>query len=887
MKNYPIEIESYLAEVQTKADKIVDKFIIGFFVLGLCFAPLHQTWAFSLAVGGLNVLLYILAKFLPKIWGRQVISLVFSVFMLQFIGQSHGMAEFHFFFFTNIAILIIYQDWRVMIPYTIFAIGHHSTFFYFQLLGNDQLGEYFINYTEVNLTVLVFHFGIAILMAVICAWWAVIFRNQSIEMIRIQGESKEKNDELHQTEEELKQNIEELRITQESISRQNEQLSLIFDGVPGMIYQFKMTPDGTMSFPLVSKGSEIVFGLEPETVMSDITAVIERINPEDLLYFQQTIAHSAQTMQNWTADLRVNLHGQERWIRVSSKPVLLEDGSVLWSGIVREITQLKNSELQIKESEEKLHSILSETQDVIWSVGLPDQLTLFISPSVEKLYGISVEEWLQDVNWWKKIIYPEDKSIAQEMNQLLEKTGKAEVEYRIMTKGGETKWIATKSKIIFDQQKRPVRIDSIASDITKRKETEEQIRQLSVVAQKTSNGVVITDKNNLITWINASFEKITGYSFEEVKGKNPKMLQGKDTDPKHRQIIRENILRKEPFTQEILNYSKEGASYWIELSVTPILDKNGEIEQFIGIEKDVTRRKKADEENQLLAEMVQMQNQELQTSLGQVLELREQSEVSRRKAEKLLKNVTQSINYAKRIQEAIIPKESELQKYLDCFVFFRPKDIVSGDFYWFAEKENKKILVVGDCTGHGVSGALMTMIGTNILNQIVHNYEIHQPDQILNIMPVLLEQTLLHAEGKIKDGMDISIIMIENQSPQGSKVSYAGAMNSLYYVQNQEFTEIKANKVPIGGKRNEDFVYQKHEIFVENPTTFYLRSDGFQDQFGGADNSKFMTKNFKKLLLDISNKTITEQKMLIENTFADWKGRYKQTDDVLVIGLRV
>ncbi|TAD96626.1 MAG: hypothetical protein EAZ97_13730 [Bacteroidetes bacterium] len=292
--------------------------------------------------------------------------------------------------------------------------------------------------------------------------------------------------------------------------------------------------------------------------------------------------------------------------------------------------------------------------------------------------------------------------------------------------------------------------------------------------------------------------------------------------------------------------------------------------------------------------------------------------------EKQRDNIISSINYALRIQNAIIPKESEIQRiFPESFVFFRPKDIVSGDFYWFAEKETrvegqeirkKYILAVADCTGHGVSGAFMTMIGNNILNQIVNDQEIYEPDQILNQMSPLLAKTLLHSEGKIADGMDISILTIEKRSSTSlrndiSMVSYAGAMNPLYYVQNKEFREIKADKKPIGGKIEKDFSYQKHEISIERQEereegiknenlstlssqlspliTIYLCSDGFQDQFGGTENRKFMVGNFKKMLFGISEKPMREQGEILAHTFDAWKGNYKQTDDVAVIGIRV
>jgi serine phosphatase RsbU (regulator of sigma subunit) len=282
------------------------------------------------------------------------------------------------------------------------------------------------------------------------------------------------------------------------------------------------------------------------------------------------------------------------------------------------------------------------------------------------------------------------------------------------------------------------------------------------------------------------------------------------------------------------------------------------------------------EQNIVLEQKVSERTEELQQTNGELNKTMQTISKQR-------DDIISSINYALRIQNAIIPQESQIQNYFsESFVFFRPKDIVSGDFYWFADKGDTKIIAVADCTGHGVSGAFMTMIGSNILNQIVNDQEVFEANQILNLMPNLLEKTLLHSEGKVKDGMDMSIITISK-----NKVQYAGAMNPLYYIQNNEFKEIKADKVPIGGKMQEGFKYQNHELILDATTTFYLLSDGFQDQFGGEKDKKFMVKKLKELLFEISKKPMSEQKQILETTFDTWKGEQKQTDDVLLMGIRI
>ncbi len=382
--------------------------------------------------------------------------------------------------------------------------------------------------------------------------------------------------------------------------------------------------------------------------------------------------------------------------------------------------------------------------------------------------------------------------------------------------------------------------------------------------------------------------------FDETNTKKINQLQAHfESEQKEKEIL----LLKTQQTQDQLLYEKKHAQQqWIIFSILSALLFLGLIAFLIFRSRHNIQQAygKLAEANLQIVEKSEEINQQKEEILQTLQVVNEQKDL----IEKKNTDITASITYALRIQKAILPRESDLKKHFDCFVFFRPRDIVSGDFYWFAEKNNHKILALADCTGHGVSGAFMTMIGNNILNQIVHDMKISEPNRILDLMNPLLEKTLLHSEGTIKDGMDISIIALENlagfQNPQGTKISYAGAMNPLYYIQNQELIEIKADKTPIGGQIKEGFAYQKHE-FLPNVTdwknpqglTIYLCSDGFQDQFGGHSNKKFMVGNFKKLLLEISPKPLKEQKQQIEAVFNTWQGNQKQTDDVTVLGIRL
>ncbi len=253
------------------------------------------------------------------------------------------------------------------------------------------------------------------------------------------------------------------------------------------------------------------------------------------------------------------------------------------------------------------------------------------------------------------------------------------------------------------------------------------------------------------------------------------------------------------------------------------------------------------------------------------------------------KNIKSSINYAQRIQEAMLPK-ADLQNRLfaDSFILLKPRDIVSGDFYWFSEIKSwyspDVIIAAADCTGHGVPGAFMSMIGMNALNGIVGG-GIAEPDQILQSLDKEIRSALQQDKTGNNDGMDIALCIYRKEK---SILEFAGAKNPLVYIQDGKLTQIKGDVHPIGGsKRNHEFTYRKHKVPIEETTTVYLFSDGYRDQFGGKDGTKFLTKNFNKLLLEIYKKPMEEQKKILDQRIEEWKSGHAQTDDILVIGFKL
>lgn len=247
------------------------------------------------------------------------------------------------------------------------------------------------------------------------------------------------------------------------------------------------------------------------------------------------------------------------------------------------------------------------------------------------------------------------------------------------------------------------------------------------------------------------------------------------------------------------------------------------------------------------------------------------------------RDLMSSINYAKRTQDALLPSSKDFSKlFPNSFVFNRPKDVVSGDFYWVHQLGDVKIVIVADCTGHGVPGALMSMIGISILNNIVIEEKTTSPEKILNQFHYDITEILSQGENENRESIDCVVCSIDTAK---NILYFAGAMNPLFYIQNNQLHEIKGDRKSVGGGLgNRD--YTLHELDMKVATTIYLSSDGYQDQFGGNDGKKFMVKRLKETLSSIHQLSMPSQKEVLDNTLTAWMGEQeKQIDDILVVGL--
>ncbi|MEA2041111.1 MAG: tetratricopeptide repeat protein [Bacteroidota bacterium] len=294
--------------------------------------------------------------------------------------------------------------------------------------------------------------------------------------------------------------------------------------------------------------------------------------------------------------------------------------------------------------------------------------------------------------------------------------------------------------------------------------------------------------------------------------------------------------------------------------------------------------------------ILNQQKEEIETQRDEIEEQRDHVIEQRDKIAKQNKDITDSIVYAQRIQQAVLPPENYIDDLLpEYFILFKPRDIVSGDYYWTNRKNGKVIITAADCTGHGVPGAFMSLLGISFLNDIVNQLSDDEikPNIILNKLRTKIKKSLRQTGefNKSKDGMDMALCVIDSET---NKMEYAGAHNPLILVRDNEIIHYKADRMPVGIHFRNEKPFSKTTLDIQKGDKFYIFSDGYVDQFGGEKGRKFMMKRFKKLILDSHNKPMNEQKVIFDTTIENWKGQkdntdieiQEQLDDILIISFK-
>ena len=573
-----------------------------------------------------------------------------------------------------------------------------------------------------------------------------------------------------------------------------------------------------------------------------------------------------------------------------------------------EIIEEKNIEL------EKLSIVASKTDNAILIMDREGNIE-WLNEGFANLYEYTLNELYAQKGRSIFDVSSSDK-IHANYNKSIDTKKSVHYEVLVTTKSGRKLWTQTTLTPILDKNNEVIKLVSIDSDISTLKEAEDEILQQKeeILAQAEAlikseknlldiikflpDAVMVIDQTRCVIAWNKSMEVLTGvkkhsiiglgnyeYSVPFFNERQPILIDyifqpNRIPDNSYNVIEHKDSI----LVGEVSCKLYDNKTHYLIMTAAPLGQNTDDIEGAILVVKDFTERKKSDDDLKEANHELIQKNQKITYQQN---------------------NITDSIVYASKIQNALLPsKEALLNNFPEHFVMFQPRDIVSGDFYWVQEINQKVIFAAADCTGHGVPGALMSMLGIAFLNDIVKSNKLIKPSEILDELRNMIK-TSLHQTDKgnvAKDGMDIALCVYDTET---KILQFSGAHNPVYIIRNNSqpeieglsrfkkltyrndtLTQINADSQPIGIHLRE-YPFTNHEIQLLKDDRLYVFSDGFFDQVGGLDGKKYMSKHFKTLLLKNHKAPLSEQKEALKKTFDEWKGSKDQVDDVLVIGIGI
>ena len=513
--------------------------------------------------------------------------------------------------------------------------------------------------------------------------------------------------------------------------------------------------------------------------------------------------------------------------------------------------ELANQVQEVERTQNRMASLLVNASEVI-TIYEQDGRIRYISPSVERIFGYQPDEMIGQSDM--QHIQGEGIKVFSNMFTTLIGNPKESVtvQYVYETKHAGEVWVeATGTNLISDPAVRGIIVNS--RDITEKKRADQEERMRSKMQALSENSpdlITRMNREGTFFYINPTIETYTGKEPAHFLNKNlEESGLGESIVEEWKKVLYEVGATKHKVSREI-DFPSEMGDRVMNVNAIPEFDEDEKLESVLVVSHDITDRK-------LIEFEIQNKN----------------------------RKINDSLNYASRIQEAILPDNRIIkQVFPESFIYYKSRDTVSGDFPWFVQQGDDIFIAAVDCTGHGVPGALISLIGYFLLNDIVKSRGITDPGIILDQLDEGVTQTLKQdsEDSKTKDGMDIALCRINK-----GQVQYAGAHRSLYFMQQGELVEIKGDKFPIGGgiyKNQTNF--STHTIEVKKDDGVYFCSDGFPDQFGGPDNRKFGPKRTRALIAEQHHLPMTQVHKNFANVWENWRGDERQTDDVLMIGIK-
>jgi len=550
---------------------------------------------------------------------------------------------------------------------------------------------------------------------------------------------------------------------------------------------------------------------------------------------------------------------------------------------------------------EKLSIVASKTDNAVTIMDSKGNFE-WVNPGFTRLYGYTLQLLTHERD--ENIVgVSKNTDIKDIINKCI--NGKETVIYENLseTRQGNQIWVQTTLTPILNPDGDVIKLVSIDTDISKVKLAEQEIRsqhkmiveqskelekknheleKLSLVASETDNAILIMDETGNFIWVNDAFTRMFGFTFDHLVTNISKNIVGPETSSYIKKLINHCITNKKTVDYEFKAFTNNQQTIWIHTTLTPIIDKSGKIKNLVAIDTDVTKIKQAEIE-------IRQQSEEL---MAQKEELKHQNE----KIELQNSHIRASISYAKNIQSAILPTKKDMNQFFSTFVIFRPKDVVSGDFYWFAhmpakgDYSEKIFMATIDCTGHGVPGAFMSMIGSRLLNEIVMENKIVTPKDILSTLNTKVIEALRQSQSENNDGMDVCLCRLEKMADSSILVKYSGAKRPLYYHRKgaAEVEKLEADRKSIGGVRSKrsKIEYTNQELVLNKDDMMWLTTDGIVDQ-NSIERKRFGSPRFQSILMKVAEMSLADQKLHIEKELDQYMIGAEQRDDITVFGIKI
>jgi PAS domain S-box-containing protein len=593
-------------------------------------------------------------------------------------------------------------------------------------------------------------------------------------------------------------------------------------------------------------------------------------------YYQRALAGETFT------EIEYSRTPMEYWLETSFCPIQKLDKVVGVACHSRDITQRKKDEEKQKHNE----AVLKEAQAIAhlgnWELNFDTGLSM-LSEEACRIYGLPLEENMQAKSNWLAFVHPEDLEYVTKVNKESKKTlTDVNLNHRIILKNGAIKHIASKSRFVLDKFGKAVGSYGTCHDVTEIKETELHLRKSeafnrSVLNSLSSHIAVINSSGKIIT-VNSAWKRF-------VSENSNALLQCDETESNYYTVCENAAKNGDKVSIQALKGMKDVMSgkkevFYLEYPCHS-LDKK----------RWFTMRVMKFESDEPMIVVAHMDITELKLAQierdSTLSELESRVEVRTKELLCKNKNILDSINYAKRIQTGLLCRPTQLAEiFPKSFILSMPRDIVSGDFFWCYQKRSKKFIVVADCTGHGVPAALLSIIGNNLLTNIIENEHIENPSEILEILDFRLAEALKGDTQEVKDGMDLSLCVIDTYF---NEIYFAGAHNSLF-VSNESgiIHELHAARHSVGGGAQEiNKKFETKRFPIIHGQRIYLSSDGYISQFGGPKGKKFMKSQFIKTLENGQIQSMDQQKNMFQNVLVDWMGNNEQVDDIMVVGIEL